>query len=76
MSKCQILYRPLLCPQVEGRHAEGAGRGGRGGVPKPRRGPGRGGRGEVPQPCGGHHKTQRTPLRYITGFIVEATCWL
>jgi hypothetical protein len=33
-----------------------AGRGGRGGVPKPRRGPGWDGRGEVPKPRGGHQK--------------------
>jgi hypothetical protein len=32
------------------------GRGGRGGVPKPRRGPGRGGRGVVSKPRGGHQK--------------------
>jgi hypothetical protein len=34
----------------------GPGRGGRGGVPEPRRGPGWGGRGEVLKPRGGHHE--------------------
>jgi hypothetical protein len=34
----------------------GPGRGGRGGVSKPRRGPGWGGRGEVSKPRGGHHE--------------------